>query len=154
METPVIKVGNFELSREEILDRCAKQVLDAMGYDDEGDPESAIDSISRTVRRTVNETQEKVLTAAVERITREVLEPTYERVVRETLIQHTSTYGEKKGEPETLTEFISKKIEAYLAEEVNDEGFTYYQMRNSGRSYNRSGDRITVAVRRAVGSRI
>lgn len=117
-----INLEQLGFSKDEVLDRivdgCVEGILKTTYYDEDGDPvkrESAI--LGRIVKK---------ITEQVDKAVGEVVEihilPNARQYVESICLQETNRWGEKKGNSVTFVEYLVKKAEEYLTEDVDSNG--------------------------------
>lgn len=86
----------------------------------------------------VNAKIEAAIAQRVDKVAVEQIEPRIAAMIDNWVFRPTSKYGEPKGEPKTLAEFIEERAQGWLLDEVNYEGKSRNEDRFSS-SWSRSG---------------
>lgn len=97
-----------------VVDRICEQFLN-------GDNEEGEYGRERVSSR-LNDQIKKGIDARVDAIAAEHVLPRVEALVTGWQLQQTSSWGEKKGEPVSFTEYLVKRSEAWISETVNYDG--------------------------------
>jgi hypothetical protein len=101
------------------------------------------------VMKEVNALVEAAIKTSVEKIGEEHVYPMADRLITEHIFQKTTTWGEKKGEPLTFVEYLVKRAEEYLVEDVNEKGTSYRETQghmHSQRDWKSAGPRLVMLV--------
>ena len=115
----------FGITEDELLDRMIAHLLEVDGAISLEDLEHSLSGRIQTI-----------VEAAVDRMADEEVVPMVEEIIGNFVLQETTTWGEKKGEAMSLTEFIVQRSETWIREEVNREGKSRSEY---GNSYNWRG---------------
>jgi len=117
-------LGGSVFTREEILDRAAKLVTESLpkGWDedDERNTDDLVDRVTRKVRKNVH----TAIDDSIDKFTKEVIEGRLLELVKSWSFETTSKFGEKKGEPVTISEYIIDRIDKHINEAVDCSGAT------------------------------
>lgn len=131
-------------TQEELQERVVKQICDRILHEQE---EMDHDGHSWF---TEGEFEERVHTLIKERIDEQVeaianvsVLPKIDEYIRVFTLQETTTWGEKVGKELTFVEYLVKRAEAYMAEDVDYKGKT---KPNDAYSWSKEGTRITYAI--------
>lgn len=107
------------LSETDVLDKLVERLLEKYGEDETG----YVSDFEARMAKAVKEAVESKIAAAIEK---HVL-PRVAELVDGICLQETNTWGEKKGQPVTLTEYLVQRAEAYIREPVDFQGKTKEQ---------------------------
>lgn len=131
---------------ERVIARICSQVIhgeEVEDFDDDGDP------VTRTrFHFKLNEVIKNRIDAAVEALGKEHIEPNVKGIIEDVVLQETTSWGEKKGEPKTFTQYLIERAEHYLTEEVDHRGSSLAERRKRGDTYGWKADstRLTFIV--------
>jgi hypothetical protein len=90
---------------------------------------------------------EAAIKTSVEKIGKEHIYPMADKLITEHIFQKTTTWGEKKGEPLTFVEYLVKRAEEYLSEDVNEKGLAYRDSAGyNQRDWKSAGPRLVTLV--------
>ena len=67
----------------------------------------------------------EIIDATIKKLGAETLSPTIETFIQNYKVQQTNSYGEKRGEPKTFTEYLMFKAEEYCLQPVKYNGELY-----------------------------
>lgn len=140
-----LTLENLGLSREGlaemVVDQVVQNLLFSASVDDEGREYPHASDFRDKLKTTITET----IHAKVREIGDQHLVPTINGMIENLVLQETTKWGEKRGEPVTFTEYMVQRAEAYLHEEVDFHGKTRAE---SSYSWSKSGTRISWLVHR------
>lgn len=112
------------LSKEElqsrVVDQICERVLSTVGMDDEGGKHS----YPSQVRVRLQAAAKKQIDDALNDFASKFIVPGISKHLETLVLQPTSQYGEKKGEPQTFTEYLTKRADEWLGEKVDVNGKT------------------------------
>ena len=112
------------LSKEElqsrVVDQICERVLTSVGIDDE----DGAHSYPSKVRVQLQASAKKHIDDALNDFAEKFIIPGISKHLETLVLQPTSQYGEKKGEPQTFLEYLNKRASEWLSEEVNEQGKT------------------------------
>lgn len=129
--------------QQRVVDQCVEQVMAGVAYDECGDPYDGPSSIMRKMREEV----QKQIADAVAKMGSESILPLLTERIESLVLQETTTWGEKKGEPVSFTDYLIQRAEAYMQEEVDWHGKSKNECSSYDRSYWRAaGRRLAVAI--------
>jgi hypothetical protein len=96
------------------------------------------------------------INAAVTAIGDETLAAKVKDIVEGVTLQPTNQWGEKKAEPLTFIEYLIKRAETYLVDEVNYDGRSFEEYRRSGScgSWNKHTTRVVFLVQSHLQNRV
>lgn len=138
-------LATLGITREDVLSCTAKELAkQILGQDDEGEYESA--NLEPMVTRETRKFIDAKVTDTVMAECEKFFAPLIETKLADYVFQQTSSWGEKQGAPMTMTEFIEKKITAFMLEEVDSNGRTQEQCRARHDSFYKQGPRIAIAI--------
>lgn len=127
------------ITPDDIADRVATKIAERMlaevvpDYDDETGEQVASERetrFSQLVRKRV----ESKVGAAVDAVTQKVIGNCIEQRLEEMKFPQTNNYGEHKGEPLTIMEFIERRANTYLTERVDWQGRSGYGANGTDRT--------------------
>lgn len=123
--------------QERVVDRLCEELLDQKAFDEDGR------EVYRTSRykAEVEKRVVKAIDAAVTKVCDGLIAPRIEDLVNSVTLQKTNEYGEKKGEPVTFIEYLVKRAETYMTEQVDYNG----NDKATSRDYNWTGRTTRVA---------
>lgn len=118
-----IDYADLGITKEELQDRIVQRIADntlnSMFVDDEGNVHERADSKFK-------QKASDMIASAIDAGVRQMIDKYVASNLSGTLLnlsfQKTNNYGEKKGEPQTLMEFIADSINTYLKEQVDKDG--------------------------------
>lgn len=122
-QTPDL-LAQLGLSREELAERLVAKLADdlmqAEGYDDEGEPYSHRSQFAAGLQKAVHE----VVDARVAAIAEEHVVPQVAELIANVVLQKTNQWGERIPDSPAMTfvEYIVSRADAYMAEQVDREG--------------------------------
>jgi hypothetical protein len=121
-----ISIEDLGLTKKElaarIVDRAAEQLLNEFFQEVDEDGEEYTDTRPTKFRTLMQAQVKEKIDNAVEAIALKNVLPNVETYVENLCLQETNKWGEKRGEPLTFTEYLVKRAEAYLTEQVNYQG--------------------------------
>lgn len=88
------------------------------------DDEGGEHSYPSQVRVRLQATAKKQIDDALNDFAQKFIIPGIAKHLETLVLQPTSQYGEKKGQPQTFLEYLTKRAETWLGEKVNKEGKT------------------------------
>ena len=104
--------------QDRVVDRCCREVLSGVTYDEEG---KEIDTDSAFARKLDEKIRAHIDSAVTVMCEKHVL-PLVTAHIENLVLQETNRWGEKTGQPVTFIEYLVKRAEDYLTEGVNYEG--------------------------------
>jgi len=117
------------ITKEELVNRLVQKLADEImqekhtAYDDDGEYSGSYSGKSRFAKK-LAERLDEVVDAKVETLITNTIEPDISTRVDELVLQATNRWGEKRGHPVTLAEYVTGIADAYLNEPVDWEGRT------------------------------
>lgn len=127
-----------EEAQERVIEQMAKEILGST------DPDDVSNYYKKRIQERLSERIDRMITEQVRIVADAAIGPDVEKLVREFVIQETNTYGEKKGEPITLTEHVIRQVKAHLDERVDEKGRAKEQ---AGYGFEPKGTRLAFLVR-------
>lgn len=103
---------------EKLVDRLAQNMLNSIGYDEEGDDWFGTSPFANKLNDMIKDRLDKVVNDLADR---HVL-PRVNEMVEGLVLQETNQWGEKVGRPITFIEYLTQRAEAYMTEMVDYEG--------------------------------
>lgn len=127
------------ITPDDIADRVATKIATTMlaSFTDDFDDDTGEPIKTETPTKFRSLVQARVnakVSAAVDAITERVLGNALETKITALRFPQTNSYGEPKAEPLTLLEFIAKRADTYLSEQVDHEGRSGGAMYGSARN--------------------
>jgi hypothetical protein len=89
--------------------------------------------------------------ARVQKIADEHIAPRVATLIDSTVLQETTKWGERKGEPLTFCEYLVARAQSYMMDEVNWDGVTKAE---GGYAWQKHSTRLTTMVHRHLHARI
>lgn len=127
--------------QDKVIERLCDRLLNATNYDEDGDTWIG----DSTFHTELNDRIQKAVDAKFDALAAEHVEPKLDERIQNLILQRTNEWGEKKGEPITLTEYLIQRAEHYMLEEVNHDGKA---KRQDAYNWRRAGTRIEYAIDR------
>lgn len=148
-----INLADLGLTQEDLRDRVVEQIADQLvggeTYDENGNPRRCASDFLTQMRDRVK----KVIDARVESVANECVLPRVAEMIESIVMQETNSWGEaKKVPPLTFREYLVKRAEAYMTEEVDYEGQS--KKRDSYGSWRPSGTRMVYAIHKHLDNEI
>ena len=117
-----LSIEELGITQEELIarvvDRLCETMLNEKSYDEEGDQVSRPNSFHEQIKALI-----KVrIDAKVNEIAEAHVLPKVSSLVENIVLQETTKWGEKVGEPVTFIQYLTKRAEAYLHEHVDYQG--------------------------------
>lgn len=117
-----ISLEALGLTKEEIQDRVVDGLVHRLVYSRFADEEGHDVEQQSDFRRTLDALVKERISAAVTEIAERELLPRVTQTVESIVLQETTKWGEKKGEPVTFTQYLVQRAEDYIREEVDWNG--------------------------------
>lgn len=127
--------------QERVIERLCEQVLAGKGYDEDGNEFYQESQFKRKLDERIKAQVEQTINAIAEK---HVL-PNVAQYVETLTLQQTNAWGEKQGQPVTFIEYLVARAHAYIQEEVNYEGKSKAEARDSY-GWSKSTTRIAYLV--------
>lgn len=119
-----INLEELGITKDDLIERVVESatatLLSGHTFDEDGE-EVQCDS---WLRRELDKSIKTIIDASVQRIAEENVKPVVEAKVDSLVIQDTNSYGEKKGEPMTFVEYLVRRAEQWMTEEVDYDGYS------------------------------
>lgn len=109
---------------EKVVDSICKRLLGTNEYDEEVGCYLDVDS---KFKMQLNQKIQDEIKERFDKFAEQHIGPLLAEKIESMVLQVTNKWGEKKGEPVSLTEYIMERAESYLQEEVNYNGKTKQQ---------------------------
>jgi hypothetical protein len=120
METVMqIDLAALGLSKEQIEDRVVDACVDRIFLHTELDEDGNEFTDKSPLRQRLEKSVKEAIDTKVAEMGAKHLLPLIDGMVENLVIQHTTKWGEKVGEPKTFVEYMTERAEAYLREEVD-----------------------------------
>lgn len=130
----------IEELRERVIERIADRLLSAEGFDEDGDPTRRESKFRGEIAELVRNEIDEMIVALGEK---HVL-PNIRAYVENLTLTETNKWGEKQGASVTFIEYLVKRAEAYMTEEVDWNGKTRAQ--EHGSYFTPQGTRIAYLI--------
>ena len=124
-----------------VVDKIAEDILTDVSEDEDGVSSRFASRVQQNLLRKV----QAMIDAAVTKLGDELVKPRVEELIVGTILQRTTEWGEKKGEPIPFTTYLVQRADAYMREEVNFEGRSRDESRDSY-TFKKAGTRISYAI--------
>lgn len=127
--------------QQRVIDQLCEQILHGYRADDDNGEES---SFSSNVQAQIRQESQKRINEAVQAIGEKHILPNVTAYLEALCLQETTKWGEKKGEPITFIEYLTRRAEHFMNEQVDSSG----KSKAEGDSYHWKGSqsRITHLV--------
>lgn len=139
MNDTALTLQSLGLTQEDLAERLietlADRLLTEIGYDENGNEEETASSLHSRLRKRIRDRVDE----RIEAIAQEHVIPRVDELIQNIVIQETTRWGEKKGKPATLIEYIVERADAYMREPVGHDGKTKDQ---SSYQWREAGDRL------------
>lgn len=124
--------------QQRVIDQLCEQILHGYRTDDDSGEDS---SFSTSVQAQLRQEAQKRINEAVQAIGEKYILPNVTSYLEALCLQETTKWGEKKGEPITFIEYLTKRAEHFMNEQVDGNG----KGKSEGDSYHWTGkqSRIT-----------
>lgn len=126
-----------------VVDGIIKQILSTTRYNPDQDYEFESDS---DFKRKLDEQIKNQVTNTINSIAEANVLPNVNKYIEELVLQKTNQWGEKTGQPVTFIEYLVERANTYITEEVNHEGKSREENKNSGYSWNKNTTRISYLI--------
>ena len=139
------------LSEQELQDRIVSGIIDRMLskyvtiYDYDTGLESE-DIENTELKKRLDASIKEHIDKEIDRVAHTYLEPVTADLIENFKLQETTSWGEKKGEEMSLTDYLAKRCELYMAEPVNFEGKTKKEKGAYSHDWKQSSTRMTYAI--------
>lgn len=130
--------------QERIVERCADQLLSGKEYDEDGNVEFADTKFKRELEERVRQHASKAITALFDTH----VAPKVTDFIETLTLQETNKWGEKTGKPVTFIEYLVSRADAYIREDVNHDGKSKEENRDSYSGWSKSTTRIAYMINR------
>lgn len=104
--------------QQKVVDQICRQLMESVGYDEEGDPVPGHSAFSRQI----NDAVRTRIDTAVNALADKHILPNVTQYIENLTITATNKWGEKIKEPITFIEYLTERAEHYLTEQVNSDG--------------------------------
>lgn len=126
---------------EKLLARVSRDILKELRVDVDEDGETKEYYAKSTFAKTLVEYLQSHLDSKVEEVAEKYLLPQIIGKAEALVLQPTNKWGEKQGEPTTLTEYMVKQAEKYITEKVDYNG----KSKEENRGYSFEGKQTRIA---------
>lgn len=104
--------------QDRVIDRICQQVMSGVSYDEDGLPMERQSQFSRKL----NERVAKQINDSIDKLAKKHVLPNVASYIEKLCLEETNKWGEKKGTKVTFIEYLVKRAEEYMQEQVNYEG--------------------------------
>jgi hypothetical protein len=111
-------------TKEELQQRVIDSIVDRLMTSESGDDEGRSWVGESEFSRKLEKQVQGGIDAAVSALAEKHILPNVHAYIENLTLQQTNKWGETQGEPVTFIEYLTKRAEAYMVEEVNYEGKT------------------------------
>ncbi len=119
---------DFGLSQEQMIDRLIETMADRLlGEDEDYEPEEESYGLRKTVMDKLDAKIKERIDEQVTKIAEKHVFGAVGQMLENLVFPQTNKFGEAKKEPLTLREYLAKRAEGYMAEEVDRNGKTKSQ---------------------------
>lgn len=137
-------LSSLGIGKEEIFNRVVEQIVDRVVHsypvDDEGNEYKRssrfYDELTKYAKQKIDQ--------KVEQLGDQHVLPRISAMIENLVLQETNKWGEKQGAPVTFIEYLVKRAESFLTEEVNSDGKT--QKQADGYSWRVASTRVVFLV--------
>lgn len=138
-----ISIQDLGITQEELISRVVDQLCESTltrtRMDDEGNEHSVPSEFHRQIKELI---KQRIDTKINELAEIHIL-PKVSMLVENITLQETTRWGEKTGDPVSFIEYLTKRAESYIREEVDYQGKTKAEV---GYGWSKSQTRITYLV--------
>lgn len=114
-----IGLTNEEI-QDRVIERIVERLLDYETADEDGRHVIGVSDLTRSVKKLIKERIDESVRALGEKH----IVPRVDELVEGHVLQETTMWGEKKGDPVSFTEYLVQRADAYMAEKVDSSGKT------------------------------
>jgi hypothetical protein len=138
-----MKIEDLGLSKEQLTDLVVNQAVEGLLYrrtfDEMGDDVEVSTDLSRRIEKMIKER----IDSKVEEIGDKHVAPVIGNAIESLVLQKTTSWGEKKGEPLSFIEYLVQRADHYMQEPVNSSGKT---KNNDSYNWRANGTRIEFMI--------
>lgn len=114
--------------RERLIDRLCEQLLTEKGFDPYSEEETTVVS---SFRKQIDDRIKAQVSETINAIAEREVMPNVANFIETLSLQETTTWGEKVGQALTFTQYLVKRAEFYMREEVDNNGQNKEEARGS-----------------------
>lgn len=141
-----MKLEELGITRDELIERIVDRTADkALGFDPEDEDFGAISTESLESR--IQDAVRERIDNTVKSIADEHILPNAQQYIENVTLQHTNSWGEKKGESVTFREYLVQRAHDYMTEQVDHDGYAKGE-KNSMGGWRPYGTRIEHMIER------
>jgi hypothetical protein len=120
MSIDIVALGfTIEELQERVIDRICDQMLSGVEYD----PDSGDDyPVASSFKKAIDDRIKKQVADTINAIAERSVLPNVSAYIEGLVLQETNTWGEKRGEPVTFTEYLIQRAQAFMQEQVDHDG--------------------------------
>ena len=138
-----LSIEELGITKEELIEKVVEKIsestLSEISYDEDGNAETQVSRFHEGIK--------KLIKARIDTKINEIAEahvlPKVSSLVENIVLQETTKWGEKVGEPVTFIQYLTKRAESYLQEYVDYQGKSKEE---AGYGWSKSHTRITHLV--------
>ena len=112
-------IEDLGLTKEEIRERVIAGAVENLLHSKELEDGSTEYSVDSDFKKAVDAQIKQQVDEVINRIGEKRVLPLTEKLITEHVFQQTTTWGEKKGDPMSFTEYMVARAKAWMAEEVD-----------------------------------
>ena len=153
-------VEQLGISNDELIERAVNKIaedflnIDASGMEDDPEEEESAYTTQKRIGKKLKEMMASYFDAEFQKYAAQHVQPTVEETVREWTFRETNTWGESKGNPKTLGEYLENKCNDWLKEKVDASGRTEKEARSYSGQWREAGNRISILISAEVSKHI
>lgn len=137
-------LSSLGIGKEEVFNRVVEQIVDRVMHSYPVDYEGNEYKRSSRFYEELTKYAKQAIDKKVEQLGDQHVLPRVGSMIESLVLQETNKWGEKQGEPVTFIEYLVKRAEAFLTEEVNSDGKTQKQV--DGYSWRVASTRVAFLV--------
>jgi hypothetical protein len=126
-----LTIESLGITREEAAERVIQKLAEQMLYDEEYDEDGNAFRGHSSFVTEVNKAIKERINAEVAKLGDSEIEPRIAGLIDGVTLQATNSWGEATGKPVTFREYLVERAEAYMTEQVNYEGKSKAESRDS-----------------------
>lgn len=105
--------------QERVVERICDQLLTTLDYDPDSDTEQPVAS---RFQQAIKDMVKKRIDTTINTLAERYVLPNVAQYIEDLTLQQTNQWGEKQGAPVTFVEYLVRRAQAYMQEEVNHDG--------------------------------
>jgi len=147
----MFNLEDIGLTQEKLQDRVVESISASILGRRAGTLDSDECFYTNKLETKVTKQIEQKISEKIDKIGNDLIEPSIESIIEKITYVPTNNWGEKKGEPFTLKEYLLQQTKEYLTQEVNAEGKT---RGTSNYSWNSVGTRLSYIIKSHIGDEV